>query len=283
MLMRKILDLLGVRYPASRILLWYCMLRSLRGVTLKDNLALYLSAIIDIARSVAYPRTIRNPINRFSCVVYVPELDARFCIRRNSDDLYSVCPHREGIAHDAILKPLSEGDIFIDVGANVGYYSIVASKRVGLLGHVIAIEAFPDTVEQLRTNITLNCAHNIEVIQAAAYSETGKKVVLEFTKGFWGQVRVAEEIKNDGQQIFCSTIRIDDVCKAYSHIKVLKLDIEGAEYEALRGAEETLLKVEYVIAECTQKKREIISLLKEKGFQVSELSYTTYIIAKRQP
>jgi len=282
--LKKILMFLFRRYLLSRILLWYRMLRNLHGITSKDKLALYLSAIMDVVWCMFHPRICQNPICRFSCTVYAPELNVRFCIRKGSDDLYSVLPYREGDAHDAILSPLSEGDVFVDVGANVGYYSILASKRVGSLGHVIAIEPFPGTVEQLKRNINANRAYNVEVIKAAVWSESGKKVALKFAKGFWGQVKVDTEAETiNDRYISVSTRCIDDICRAYPYIKVLKLDIEGAEYEALKGAPKTLSKVQFVVVECSQNQRQIVQLLTEMGFQIKKLNFATYILAERKP
>ena len=281
--MKNILAFAFRRYPLSRILLWRRILRNLHGITIRDKFALYLSAIMDVARSMSHPRAPRNPICKFSCRVYAPDFGVRFHIRGGSDDLYSVLPYREGDAQEAILSPLSEGDVFVDVGANVGYYSILASKRVGPLGKVIAIEPFPGTVEQLKRNINANRVYNVNVIEAAAWSESGKKIAFKFTTGFWGQVKTDARSEPINDLFMTSTISIDDICGSYRYIKVLKLDIEGAEYEALKGAKKTLSKVQFLIVECSQNQRQIVHLLREMGFQVKKLNFTTYILAERKP
>ena len=61
------------------------------------------------------------------------------------------------------------------------------------------------------------------------------------------------------------------------------MDIEGAEYDALKGANTTLKKTEYVVVECDRDKDAIIELLKSSGFVVSELNFTSYILAQRTP
>jgi len=183
--------------------------------------------------------------------------------------------------HSAILNPLSAGDIFVDVGANVGYYTILASKRVGKQGHVIAIEPFPETVEQLKLNIGVNCAYNIEVIESAVWSESNMKLVPKFTKGFWGQVRLEPNVEETNEKIHVPAKCIDDICKVYPFIKVLKIDIEATEYEALKGAKETLAKTQFVITECNQNREQIVCLLKEAGFQIQKLNFCTYILASK--
>jgi FkbM family methyltransferase len=75
-----------------------------------------------------------------------------------------------------VQRRLSAGDIFVDVGANVGYYSIMASKLVGESGHVVAIEPSLRIFEMLKTNIALNdCPKNITAINMAV-SEATKDV-----------------------------------------------------------------------------------------------------------
>src|SRR5262249_684607 len=60
----------------------------------------------------------------------------------------------------ALLRP---GDVFVDVGANVGYFSPLAARAVGPLGRVIAFEPTPPTLEELRHNVALNDLQNVTV------------------------------------------------------------------------------------------------------------------------
>jgi predicted RNA methylase len=58
--------------------------------------------------------------------------------------------------HDFVVDTLGPGDIFIDVGANIGYYSILASKLIGVNGRVFAVEPIPSTAGVLRFNLKIN-------------------------------------------------------------------------------------------------------------------------------
>jgi FkbM family methyltransferase len=234
---------------------------------------------MDILWYVLHPRILNNPTCKFPCTVSLPDLKVCFFVRKGSDDIWSILPQREGDVHDAILNPLEKGDIFIDVGANIGYYSVVASRRVGPEGRVVAIEACPDTARQLRKNVHLNRCTNIEIVEAAAWSCSGASVSLRFAKGHWGQASVYGQ----GDSIVkVMTKCLDDICAAYPQIKVLKLDIEGAEYEALQGARNTLRRCEYIVAEGGQNLDKISSILGEMGFKVRRLKFTTYILAERK-
>lgn len=89
-------------------------------------------------------------------------------MRGFSDDLYSVTPGRERDVNELILSCLKEGDVFLDVGANIGYYSILGGKIVGKNGRVISVEPIDSTARILKYNIKLNKLKNVKVIQKAA-------------------------------------------------------------------------------------------------------------------
>ena len=72
-----------------------------------------------------------------------------------------------------VQQRLRVGDTFVDVGANLGYYSLLASKLVGALGHVVAIEASPAIAAHLTKNLHLNNATNVRVVNAAAADRAG--------------------------------------------------------------------------------------------------------------
>src|SRR5689334_3802567 len=63
----------------------------------------------------------------------------------------------------AIRRLLGPGDLFVDIGANIGYFSVLAARSVGAEGRVIAIEPAPPTVAKLRDNLDLNGLSNVEV------------------------------------------------------------------------------------------------------------------------
>src|SRR5207249_2412898 len=66
-----------------------------------------------------------------------------------------------------IDERLSPGDTFIDVGANIGYYSLLAARRVGPTGSVVAIEPSPKTFRALEANLAQNRLKNVRTVNAA--------------------------------------------------------------------------------------------------------------------
>jgi len=136
-----------------------------------------------------------------------------------------------------ILKP---GDTFIDGGANLGLISLVASQCVGPTGKVIAFEPQPAALTRLRENIALNPqATNIEVIEQGVWSEPGSFTMYHFEDdGIDGVSMGKRDDKAVAQEIEISTTRIDAIVKP--PVKLIKLDVEGAELPALRGCTELL-------------------------------------------
>jgi len=281
--LKKILRFPFNRYPLSRVVLWTNILSRVKGVTAKDTLAIAFSGLLDMARSMIHPFTPKNPVARFPCKVHINRSDAYFYCRASSDDIYFVLPEREQDVHNAILDPLTAGDVFVDVGANIGYYSVLASKRVGSQGTVVAVEAMPDTLAQLMRNIGENHLGNIRVVHAVAWSKPDQPIQINFKKGYYGQASTKLDGGVEVQSVFVRSMRVDDICESYPSVKVLKLDVEGAELEVMKGALTTLSKTEFVVAECDRDQQQIIRLLSNSGFTVRKLKFTSYILGQRAP
>src|SRR5205807_4493451 len=87
-------------------------------------------------------------------------------------------------------RRVAAGDIVYDVGANVGFYTLLASVLVGPTGHVVAVESFPRNVSYLRRHLTLNGVTNVILVEGAAYDRSG---VVRITDGpDNSQIRVDE-------------------------------------------------------------------------------------------
>ena len=123
------------------------------------QLGLILSAFIDILLNTVTSSP-TNPKVYISGVIYAKDYGVYFYIRGFTDDLYSVMPGREGDVNKLILSCLKDGDIFIDVGANIGYYSVLVGKIVGESGQVISVEPIPTTAKVLKYNVKLNKLKN---------------------------------------------------------------------------------------------------------------------------
>ena len=260
----------------SRLMLWLNILRNVIGVTSKTQLGLFLSALIDISFHMAGSSLAALPRVYVSGIICAKSYGIYFYVRALSDDLYSVMPEREGDVNEAILNFLKEGDVFIDVGANIGYYSILAGKIVGERGRVISVEPIPSSSEVLNLNIKLNRSNNVTVIQKAAWN-SNEIINMHIPKGFFGLASIYES-QNATDLLTVEGVPLDEILRA-SKVDFLKIDAEGSEYQILEGAKETLKKTKYIILEASARKDEIICFLKKMGFKIRKLKFTTYIFA----
>lgn len=77
-------------------------------------------------------------------------------------------------------------------------------------------------------------------------------------------------------------IKLDDILREFESIKLVKIDVEGAEFEVLEGMTKSLSKIKYIILEISRNARDIIEFLRRHGFKIKKLGFTTYIIACRE-
>ena len=129
-----------------------------------------------------------------------------------------------------ILKP---GDVFVDVGANIGFFTLLASRRVGPTGRVIAVEANPRTFGLLEANVRLNGCANVDLRHVAAGEAPGFATMFEREAGNAGGDQV--DFTCEGASGAIPVERLDALV-GNGPIRLIKLDIEGAEAKALRGA-----------------------------------------------
>jgi len=146
-----------------------------------------------------------------------------------------------------ILKCLKEGGVFIDVGANIGGYTIRAAKTA----RTYAFEPHPRNFHLLTLNIKLNQVMNrVVAFQAAAHSYVGKAKL--FISDFHGQHSLMTTwAKGERRSIEVDAITLDSILADENCIDVIKIDVEGGEPLVLKGAENVLKRTEMVILEAT--------------------------------
>lgn len=140
-------------------------------------------------------------------------------------------PDFEAMRH--VLRPK---DRFVDVGANIGIFSLLASLVVGTEGVVYAIEALPTNRELLEMNIALNKLTNVDVVPAALASEDGEVEIFPSTNGNLGMTSLSPAGEK-GSPLRVTARSLDSLIAdgTVSGCDVMKIDIEGAEPIALRG------------------------------------------------
>jgi FkbM family methyltransferase len=154
-------------------------------------------------------------------------------------DLLQRCIYHFGVwePHISALieSRLRPGDIFCDVGANIGYDSLLGSSVVGPTGKVIAIEASPTIYGRLLDNLRLNRVANVETVHVAITAELGE---IPIYKGHEWNSGSASIIESRGHQIEAMVrgLPLLDALSAEDrkHLRLVKIDVEGAELPILR-------------------------------------------------
>jgi FkbM family methyltransferase len=143
---------------------------------------------------------------------------------------------------DLVRQLLSPGDIFVDAGANVGLFSLAAAERVGPTGKVIAIEPAPSTYSKLIENVKLNGFTWVETHADALAEKAGTKELIVFADDLAGFNSFAPAILACGRTATVRTVTLDGLLaeRDLDRLRLVKLDIEGAEYLALQGAPRVL-------------------------------------------
>lgn len=171
-----------------------------------------------------------------------------------------------------LLRP---GDVFVDVGANIGYFTLLASQIVAPTGRVIAVEANPRTFALLEANVRLNRCANVDLRHVAAGETPGFASMFEREPGNAGgdQVDFATTADHSG----IAVERLDRIV-GDQVVRLIKLDIEGAEAKALRGATGLLERADApdLVFEFTphflegmgDAPRELIGLLERLGYRL---------------
>ena len=262
----------------GRALAWRWMLSRSKG-HFGFELGLAASGLLDIARFFVSPRNHPMPIVYVSGVVHIRTSlgDFRFFTRRATDDVYSCLPSREMDVEETIKNLLRKGDTFVDVGANVGYYSVLAGRAVGPSGRVIAVEPIPETAAVLRRNLHLNDVTGV-VRQEACWS-VHTTVSLTAPPGAYGLASSVRMFNTPA--LSAPAAPLDDICQDLSTIRLIKIDVEGAEREVLLGAREVLTKTENLVVEVSARTDEIRAFLEQASFRVRALKFKPYLWASR--
>lgn len=171
-----------------------------------------------------------------------------------------------------VMQALKPGETFIDIGANIGYYSLLAAKLVGDSGKVFAFEASPSIFEKLQRNLQANKITNVAAVNLAITATRGNVTVYKHDEWNLGGTTIISTVANRlPTRVECivqglplvGALDEEVICQA----RIIKIDVEGAEWSVLRGFKNLLPRL--------SKETEIIlelnpETLADQGVSISE-------------
>lgn len=177
---------------------------------------------------------------------------------------------------DLLKSELSPSACFYDIGAHSGLFCLLAARFAGTSGNIVAIEPDPRNAAVLRANIARNQLSQVTVLEAAVWSSTGRVTFDQaFGESNRTQGRVVDSGNTDSLRITVPSIRLDDLIfsQGYCPPDLIKMDIEGAEWDALQGARHLLKELRpKLLCEIhnPEQMSQFFSYLEQFGYDVKE-------------
>jgi len=157
----------------------------------------------------------------------------------------------EPALQELLVQHLRPGMVFYDLGANLGFFTLLAARIVGPKGLVFSFEADPEVAQQLRENVEKNGLENVRLIQKAVWSSTGS---VTFSRSdqtqspdrAWGKVLSITTSTRETVEV--PSTALDDFIRVAPPPNFVKCDVEGAESEVLAGARRILTTYRPMVA-----------------------------------
>jgi FkbM family methyltransferase len=234
-------------------------------------------------------RTIRNILRKFYTISsqdnwILAELDGVKLYINTIDvgllrSFYIQKKYEEG-TKKVFKSVLGKEMIVFDIGACTGYYTLIASEIVGKNGKIYAFEPHPVNYKWLKRSIEINSFTNVIPINKAI-SDRNSLIRL-----FYSTNNISDHSIVFTENRCCvevEAITLDEFCKEHQILPdVVKMDIEGAEFLALRGMEKTIEACENLalFIEFEHNQKAIINFLKEKGFTIYFITKDGFLTTK---
>ena len=174
-------------------------------------------------------------------------------------------------------KLILQDSCVLEVGTHIGYLTQYFENLVGSDGRVLAVEPTQSSLRYLKKNVR-SCT---TVVEKAASSKKGQaeffveefggytnSLVEEFTLSSNDSHIASQKVSSDVSLVIVETDTLDNICSQNNFMpNFIKIDVEGAEYDVLKGASNTLKNVNALMVEVSRQKSDVLSLLAEFGFK----------------
>jgi len=201
----------------------------------------------------------------------------------------------EVVLKNALLSKLRTGMTVLDIGANIGYYTVLMASRVGKNGRVIAFEPNPAIYNELNDNIALNGFNNVQTLHMALADTTGYSKFFFPSEGQEAHGSLARNCTFAESRIeSVITDRLDEVLLRLNINKVdlIKMDVEGAELLVIRGAKNVLggQSKPIILFECAEnqcvsfgfKVFDVLSEIAAFGYVIEQVDYGNWVAIPKQ-
>ncbi len=189
---------------------------------------------------------------------------------------------------NVFLEHVKQGMNIVDIGANIGYYSLIGAQKIGNKGHLICFEANPELAEILFNNLQINGYSSYSIVESkAVYSEN---TLIDFnickknlgSSSLWINDEILAPFNDTTQKITVEAVTLDTYFDKISQVNFLKIDAEGAEPFILKGAKniiannpDIIILMEFsplIIRNAYSSIEDFYRELKEYGFKIKRIN-----------
>jgi FkbM family methyltransferase len=185
----------------------------------------------------------------------------------------------ELMVQEALRRSVAPGMTVFDIGADIGFFSILSAGLAGPSGRVLAFEPVAASAEAVRVNAALNGLRNVSVHRVAVSDHDGRETLL--VKGAWSHLSDRAPHAAAVERVDVELVALDEQIAggALPAPDVIKIDVEGSEGAVLRGLQHTLSsRPVVVICELHETNAEVLELLRRVGYSVENLDGTEPVL-----
>jgi FkbM family methyltransferase len=178
---------------------------------------------------------------------------------------------------ELVFKEVKKGNVVVDIGANIGYYTLIFAKLVGKRGRVFAFEPDPENFRLLKLNVEENGHRNVVCINKAVSDKPGK-MRLYLSEDNAADHQLYSKDKNR-RSVEVEVTSLDEHFKGGQRIDFIKMDIQGSEGRAVEGMRNTLGKETRIMTEfwpkglkeCGTDPKDYLDTLESLGFRIMHI------------
>jgi FkbM family methyltransferase len=183
---------------------------------------------------------------------------------------------------EAFRRHVPAGAVVYDIGANVGFYSLLAARLAGPDGRVYAFEPAPGNAAAVRANAAANYPDRITVLELALGKSPGRAALSIPADSSWAYLERYAPDRSSGATVQVEVATIDRLVADGTVMapQLVKIDVEGAELDVLAGMKETMRRFQPVIVcEMHGRNAEFVSLAQSLDYRVTNLESPTSVAA----